>query len=308
MTNNRYPTPNSTVTKIQPKAKRPNSGIHPVVPAPNPNVDAKPENSGFFHYPGSQDTAKTVVQTNYPQPPQTKSKRNQATTLQQTAVKNPAKPKNKLNISDPKLSLLPFAGVVIVSFMIIPVFGNLFPYPRVLLQKTFGIASNECKLDSGELITGNALILTQDGKTNVLYSCRDSILNGTENGVKRGMNDDGKSFALPVGNYRLQKAKKFLPTDDFNHAVQLPFAYEFAAQETGKDKVINDLSQLPADWTQTHKITSVGMIYPINSTSKDIKGNEVNLEIGVKPDSTIFKLHQKGYLDGTVLVVKQAKT
>jgi DNA-binding GntR family transcriptional regulator len=47
------------------------------------------------------------------------------------------------------------------------------------------------------------------------------------------------------------------------------------------------------------------MIYPVNYNSTDlIKGNEIALELGVKPDSTVYQLHKLGYLDGTTLVVR----
>jgi hypothetical protein len=206
---------------------------------------------------------------------------------------------------DVKLNIIPLVGTGIALAAVFPILLNVFPYPRVMFQKALNIPSQECKSDDGKYLAGNVLILGQDGKTNVLYSCRDSILNGVESGVKRGVGEDGKTFSLPAGNYVINKAKKFFPGDENNKPLKDVFAYEYAVQEKGKTEINNDLGKLPDDWTATHKIGSVGMIYPVNYNSTDlIKGNEIALELGVKPDSTVYQLHKLGYLDGTTLVVR----
>jgi hypothetical protein len=301
-----YPTPSSTtrVTGVA-RTRNPNSGIQTPVP---------PE-ATKIQYP--TPTPKTAVQQKvqvpgYPKPPQTTTvvqPRTKATQVNQK-TKVAIAPKFQFQLPtlpkfDVKQNIIPLVGTGIALAAVFPILLNIFPYPRVIFQKALNIPSQECKSDDGKYLAGNVMILGQDGKTNVLYSCRDSILNGVESGVKRGVGEDGKTFSLPAGNYVINKAKKFYPGDENNKPLKDVFAYEYAVQEKGKTEINNDLGKLPDNWTSTHQVGSVGMIYPINYNSTDlIKGNEIALELGVKPDSTVYQLHKLGYLDGTTLVVR----
>ncbi len=300
---NDYPTPKTQVNR--------NSGIQPPIKPitqatkiqypkpPAQSIPANASNSGIipvYPKPSTQSDSKTVLQTS----PTILQNTKPVATAKTTEFKLPQIP--NLNL---KQNILPLVGSSIVVVLLTPMLLNIFPQPRVMFQKALRIPSQECKGDDGKYLAGNVLILGQDGKTNILYSCRDSILNGQEGGVKRGLSSDGKSFALPAGNYVINKATKFRPADENKKPIQLPFLFEFAAQEKGKNEIKNNLAALDSSWATTHKVGSVGMIYPVNYESNDfVKGNEIALEIGVKPDSTIYQLSKLGYLEGATLVVR----
>jgi hypothetical protein len=306
---NDYPTPQTRVTGVG-RTKVRNSGVTGLpsqaptqTPTKYPNPGANPPSGIKAIYPNPN----TVLQQ-----PNTVLQQPNTVVQQPTRIKKSPKtngvkvpkftlPKFDLNFKQ----LLPLIGASVAIAAMVPLLLNIFPQPRIAFQKTFKLPSQECKDDQGKFLQGRVLILGQEGKTNTLTFCNDSIVNGVENGVKRGLSDDKKSFALPAGNYVINAASKFKAQGDENKSVTLPFLYEFAAQESGKAEIKNNLAKLPDDWAKTHKVGSVGVIYPINYQSTDeIKSNEIALELAVKPDSAIYQLHKMKYLDGTTLVVK----
>jgi hypothetical protein len=303
---NDYPTPQNQVTGVG-RTKVRNTG-NTGLPNQAPKfVPTKYPNPGANQSPPEAKK----VKTGYPNP--TTGFQQPKTAVQQTK-ENKAQKAKALNVPKftlpkfPNLNFKQLLSLVGVSFAVAAIFPlilNVFPQPRIAFQKTFKLPSQECKDDQGKFLTGRVLILGQEGKTNTLTFCNDSIVNGVENGVRRGLSEDKKSFALPPGNYVINTANKFKAQGEDKKSVALPFLYEYAAQESGKTEINNNLAKLPDNWTKTHKVGSVGILYPINYQATDeIKSNEIALELAVKPDSAIYNLHKMKYLDGATLVVK----